>query len=257
VATIKTRGGLVLTKGGRVSCSCCADAECCMYAAEYYGSLFGLEDLPDELEFILQTNGGSVSFGLAEKGASPYGIYWWPAPVGQSPVSYALRHSNTTWNLFVQETPDIDAGFEDLGGQPCLIDDPFVFGENVRFRDDFEDSYYFTDADSGAFDIALNRISLCVWESEEWLSGVSTPSGTEYYGKAELRYVENMATWYGSSLAANALGAPAKSGFVIAVDEYFGGGFIGYKQDPQNEPNGDYTILKAGPFRTETLEITK
>jgi len=48
--TIKTQGGKVITKGGKVSCTCCEEG-CCMYPAEAYGTLYQFEDLPDEIEF--------------------------------------------------------------------------------------------------------------------------------------------------------------------------------------------------------------
>ena len=46
--TIKTQGGKVITKDGKVSCECCG--ECCIYeAASFYNDQLTYDDLPDEL----------------------------------------------------------------------------------------------------------------------------------------------------------------------------------------------------------------
>jgi len=48
--TIKTQGGKVVTKGGKVSCECCGPApNCCPYQASQLGVSLFYEDLPDEI----------------------------------------------------------------------------------------------------------------------------------------------------------------------------------------------------------------
>jgi hypothetical protein len=263
VKSVKTNGGIVILKNGKVSCSCCGGVgDCCMYPAEFLGSLFGFEDLPDKLRlglggFYQKLEEPTILTSLNNLLGEGYFFTLYYGGEGFAEGVGIGSNSTDFWSTTIDFSPEEYSR--------CLILDdkfdsgpPIVGSQEALIYDDFEDIYYFTDEDSGAFDIPLNRISLCVWESDEWLSYENFgPSQTDYYGKAFLYYVENMAEFYGSSFAANALGAPQKSGFVFTVAEYVGGGFIGYKQDPQNEPNGDYTILKSGPFRTETLEITK
>jgi hypothetical protein len=137
----------------RVSCSCCDEAECCMYPAEELGVGFAEEDLPDELQFNVTL--GGVSYQLvAQKNASPYGLYWWP--IGNT--SYVLRFEDGAYQLETQETINIEDGFTGLGSQRCLVDDPSV--ANPILQDTFADTYTVTTNQATG---VVTRQSLCIW----------------------------------------------------------------------------------------------
>jgi hypothetical protein len=59
---IKTQGGKVITKDGKVSCECCEEGPCVlryMYPANLYGTKFGFEDLPEFVTVSLFFTPGS------------------------------------------------------------------------------------------------------------------------------------------------------------------------------------------------------
>lgn len=55
--TVKTSGGKVLLKGGKVSCSCCSPSVCCLYPAPKpnSGPLYPSSDLPSSIKVNGQT----------------------------------------------------------------------------------------------------------------------------------------------------------------------------------------------------------
>ena len=215
----------------RVSCSCCEEAECCMYPADQLGIGYTEEDLPDQIEVF----DGTDTF-IYNKNGSIYEFQ-----------NQSLRvEAGIGWVPFLDED---EIGDRD---QPCLI----APNDTLRVTDLFADTYYFSDSPTNANNIALNRISLCVWESEEWISYANFgPSQTDYYGQAFLKYVENIRAYF-SSLTWDSLNAPEKSGFVLEIVEYVSGGLIGYKQDPQNKPDGTY-IGAVTPTLGRNVVITE
>ena len=57
--TIKTQGGKVITKGGKVSCECCEPTEfgrCCFFSAHAFkAGLFSFNDLPPVVKVLGET----------------------------------------------------------------------------------------------------------------------------------------------------------------------------------------------------------
>jgi hypothetical protein len=77
--TIKTQGGKVITKGGKVSCECCGgEVSCCIYSARALAnSLYDSHDLPDSIS----VNGTSfersgTSYGNTTNGVILEGSVW-------------------------------------------------------------------------------------------------------------------------------------------------------------------------------------
>jgi hypothetical protein len=220
----------------RVSCSCC-ETECCMYpAAAFNNGDITIEDLPDEIILLGEPSGDVTLFkndppiDASDVVESPFLIYY-----GFKGLGVGIANGGGPW------ITQIDFGF--AAGNDCLLDQVREEKEQAPswpYIDSFADTYYFTDATTNANNIALNRISLCVWESEEWLSFANSgPSQTDYYGRAVLKYVENIKTYY-SGVTWDSLNPPDKNGFVFEITEYVSGGLIGYKENPQNKPDGTY-----------------
>jgi hypothetical protein len=183
MATIKTRTvedqRRIITKvvGGlrRVSCSCCGD--CCLYPAEHYGTLFDLEDLPDEVVAIGQDDAYEIVFAKSEDEASPY-----TAEEGLARVTLITGEPNL-W-----DRQGFDAGlnewfpFEDAGeAQPCLI---FAQDENRSYvKDQFFDEYEIAGPDIETATIA--RVSLCRWEGTTTRLVGSPPQAVNYAVRIE------------------------------------------------------------------------
>jgi hypothetical protein len=153
MATIKTQvaGGIrrILTKivnsQRRVSCSCCdiIVPECCMYPAQgLLDGVFTANDLPDSIDI---TDSGITN--TYSKNGSIYEF-----------SNKSLRPINSRWIQFLDE--------EEVAtrNQPCLIapDDPLKVED--RFLETYNVSY--TEDGITTISVVVNRIDLCVWESE-------------------------------------------------------------------------------------------
>jgi hypothetical protein len=129
--TIKTQNGKVITKGGKVSCVCCEESECCMYPADAVGrGLISSGDLPDQIEVTNTTffddpvifekigleyeYGGTRIYVMGGFGL-PYEYLW---IIEQGDESFLLNGNDAQ----------------------CLITDPKVVGPNGA-RDLFADTY--------------------------------------------------------------------------------------------------------------------
>jgi hypothetical protein len=219
------------------STQCCEEGgECCMYPAEaFYDGLYTEEDLPNTLIINPFDLNATESVEVSRDGLiyGPYQFF-----EGYSQQVTILEDFGGLGPRWVLE----ETGVGVLDDLPCLFQS---FSNGVEagpagITDTFADTYYFSDGPTNANNIALNRISLCVWESEEWLSYANFgPSQTDYYGRAVLKYVENIKTYY-NSVAWDSLTPPEKSGFVFEITEYVSSGLIGYKENPQNKPDGTY-----------------
>jgi hypothetical protein len=165
---IKTQGGKVITKDGKVSCTCCEELGCCMYPADrlWPGSsdpnnFFTLEDLPDTLE--LQTEGGIFIY---EKDIQNIEGLTWKLYQSQEDAEDRIIWNPDeipygTLGCIDGEGPRY-AAVPNVGGVGCCLVD-----ENSVFQDQFADTYTVTW--SGAFDgsnfnVVVTRVSLCVWE---------------------------------------------------------------------------------------------
>ncbi len=192
MATIKTQGGLVLVKNGRVSCSCCG-TDCCMYPAQYYQELFALEDLPEEVVAIGQDGEYEITFSKTGDASSPYtatvdGTEYRIIKITQGesedpnippPAAWSIEGYNSlddTWETIQDTSPN-----------NCLIFEPFA--ENLaHVRDSFLDAYEvetYDAEDNLVFTDTYVRDSLCVWfgsQPESSLVFVDTPSESFPYG---------------------------------------------------------------------------
>jgi hypothetical protein len=139
MSVIKTQGGKVILKGGKPSCTCCEEAECCMYPADTPAG-----DLPDAITL----NGTSLS-----KSGTSYGD-----------TTDGLIQESGVWARYVDGVRST---------QTCLItgDGNYTPG-NDAVEDQFADTYavsatltsplgypYGTDDHSRQ----TPRLSLCSW----------------------------------------------------------------------------------------------
>jgi hypothetical protein len=152
MATVKTKltdGELrIITKDGKVSCSCCeGEPSCCMYPADLLGSTYGANDLPD----AVTVNWTDRFVGSMSKSGSGY------AGGGAT-----LQIVNGIWQL-----SDSD-GTRNVGR--CLIrgDGNLTQGDDL-VEDQFADEYnvQITAFPNSEFPFLFNgtvtRNGLCVW----------------------------------------------------------------------------------------------
>jgi len=234
MATIKTQivNGVarILTKttGGirRVSCSCCVTEEgCCMYPADQFGALFGMDDLPDELIFNLYVDTNLLGTYTAIKNATANGIYWWDLGGGDS---RALRHESEQWVLYAAEFPNEQPPSSSLGGQRCLIDDP-EFNILPVFEDNFAETYEVTYVEGELSATGtISRTGLCTWSGSVSLGEGTGRAINLNYNSTDIRGLQNQYKW----TLDNNFSLRTKSAF-------------------QNSPVGNYV---AGGLETWTLE---
>lgn len=163
MATIKRNGNLIITKGGKVSCTCCEEpGECCMYPAQaFYEGLYSAADLPDAIEltceggtYVLSKSGATFTDGIIVVDnyfSQVYGYATWRV---QQPIFSFLGCSS------------------EIG--KCLINDTFS-------QDQFADSYTVTTFSEfqgvPAGNYTITRTDLCNWYSQISTTG----SGVEFY----------------------------------------------------------------------------
>jgi hypothetical protein len=128
--TIKTQGGKVLTKGGKVSCECCGgEPDCCMYPGS---GGYSSNNLPDAVTVDgTSFNRSGTSYGDTTNGVILESGAW-------------AKYSNGT-----------------RSERPCLIQSGVVdqFSDNYQLSPDFGYPRY------GVATITVSRINLCVWRT--------------------------------------------------------------------------------------------
>jgi hypothetical protein len=151
--TVKTQGGKVITKGGKVSCECCGPPEppepepsCCMYPADQLGILY--TGLPETVfaKWENRVNGTMTKSGDTFVSGT---------------VTIARNSSGTAWEF----RDSSDNARSTIGN--CLIrGDGGFTPENDRVEDQFKDEYRliaFNQSDQKTFSVIVTRVSQCVW----------------------------------------------------------------------------------------------
>ncbi len=189
--TIKTQGGKIITKDGKVSCACCEAGECCLYPfEEFYNSTYLLSDLPDEIKFEF-TNvfyGGTIQ-GILKKLDPPIqspfndSVYYYKSddsflfsdpggPYYQIPCiiyeSESFDSDRWVFTFTPEEFPFEGYGInDDLIGIDSFRNRPFfctgLIGEwasTLLISDQFADVYTISGSVSGT----VTRESVCVWQ---------------------------------------------------------------------------------------------
>ena len=154
MATIKVQGGKVITKGGKVSCTCCG--ECCMYPAQaLVDGIYSDDDLPDQITYNYFFNGNPGSIILNRSGDQ------FSATIGE--VQFFVRTASAIPN-FIWEYRIISpiGGYGPNGSQDCLISDRFNFPDSNIIADEFANTY----SVSGPINGIVTRESLCVWQGQ-------------------------------------------------------------------------------------------
>jgi hypothetical protein len=155
--TIKTQGGKVVTKDGKVSCECC-DTECGIYPAQKIKNNSNtIEDFPQTLRM-----GGFG--GFPEKIVTKTGFSPNPNGFSQTPIyasddydpfngtGYRILYVGIFSDAYWRHSTDGSSSFLDF-----LLMDPNGFGN--RTKDNFADTYFVSGPISGS----VSRIDLCTW----------------------------------------------------------------------------------------------
>jgi hypothetical protein len=156
--TVKTQGGKVITKGGKVSCECCGGEGdyCCLYHVNALDTgLISVADLPDEIVYKIPFFGNVILF----KGVWAFGEYKDAAISG----AFFGRPEEDFEDTVIYYGPDSNtegwrggAGIDTPPGM-CLIT------EDGETEDLFADTY----SVSGPINGIVTRVSLCVWEGDQ------------------------------------------------------------------------------------------
>jgi hypothetical protein len=143
----------IITKDGKVSCTCCEAGECCMYPAQALADgLYTVDDLPDSITAIVEEieanmdRSGSVFYSTEQFGTIPAGN------------SRIILYSDPIESQWRSEYFDGSGWFpfDFFGSSNCLIGD---YGQGGTVEDQFADTY----AISGPISGTVTRESICVW----------------------------------------------------------------------------------------------
>jgi hypothetical protein len=159
----------------RVSCSCCAEAECCMYPALGYGDAYTYEDLPDQILVRPGTTGGFSEGVIALKQnegddylyvSSPYNASGGDLQIWEfrwRSFSFGPRWAYRSRFTYQELSVGVNEGG---GGLECLIGQSFEGGIFVGAftEDDFADAYTIT---TNGESVEVTRQSLCLWAGED------------------------------------------------------------------------------------------
>ena len=157
---VKRNGGKVILKGGKVSCSCCEEVECCMYQADKFGVDYQEEDLPDAVE--IQVDVGSVLVAVLTRSGSLF----FGTGEGQD---FELRigegdFPGTRWLLYEVGTDENDDPIETLlGDDSCLIGSY----EALIIQDQFPDELAVTIPDEFGNENSVFRRDICIWNDDQ------------------------------------------------------------------------------------------
>ncbi len=175
--TIKTQGGKVITKAGKVSCTCCEEEHCCPYLAQHlFTGLFTWDDLPDELEFRENLGFGEIVKNLVK--VNPYpsgegGMVYYAGPTEEDYI-YLLNPGETTIDTCPAYRAANAGTIADWNGGPglsggfnyscCLINSYSKTGNYSGIFDKFADTYTvdWNILDNLGTSTAV-RQSLCIW----------------------------------------------------------------------------------------------
>ncbi len=159
--TIKTQDGKVITKDGKVSCTCC-EGGCCMYSAQaLLDGLYTVDDLPDTLVVIGSAGTPYSCLVTKTNGSSPY--YSGTCEGEQSRI---IINDDNAWEFQTLSPEDGWLEPQDRSPNACLIFDPNLAG-NAYIEDQFADTYTVTScSEPSAIGTILTRTSLCYWEGQ-------------------------------------------------------------------------------------------
>ena len=178
--TIKTQGGKVITKDGKVSCECCEGPEpgCCMYSAQALADgLYTENDLPDAI--VITYSSSLQTFG--------------PYTLTRSGSVFSGGPSNEVLVEFAGDLWAVGDGSGGIGSFPCLINDEAAgSGFTVTTEDQFADTY--TVSGNPDFNQTVARTSLGFWIGEG--TGVQESNATVFYMRcSDLRIGYSESDW--------------------------------------------------------------
>jgi hypothetical protein len=181
MAKVKTTGGKVILKNGKVSCECCAPVEtCCMYPRSGYPDSFSFEDLPEKLNVDFPEGSGEWTLDVTAGIYTPSGTY----TLGDLGYGYA---ESGDWVLWYPDP--LEETYPNRDISPCLItgDGNFEPGDDA-VEDQFEPTYTigwtFLDAQS----VEVERNSLCGWSYGPFPFPENPSDGDVFIEEASLFY---------------------------------------------------------------------
>lgn len=215
MATVKLTGGKVTLKNGKVSCTCCEAATCCLYpSVGIAGSSYAFADLPSDITFV----DSGTPYSWSKTGPQTEEVFFDGVSVGDVVLCYSsgtyyigYRSDGASW-LFVAYDSGEDQYNSLFSIGPCLItgDGNFIPNDDT-VEDQFDGTYTGT---YGGYDpITLTRISACEW----------TGSGT---GTEDQPYTVRL--YYGSDY---------KWHIAVTISDTT---YNWIKDDPQSSPAGDF-----------------
>jgi len=172
--TIKLNpNGKIITKNGKVSCTCCEAGECCMYPAQaLFDGLYTYEDLPDTVVQVSSDVPPVVT--VFTKLSSPQTGTGAGAPGVPTTYFLGIDSNNETVGIGIYSNDDegpnsgptwkgSEVANESSQYGACLFapifNDPLDY---FSLEDQFADTYTVSGPPGG--DVAVTRISLCEWE---------------------------------------------------------------------------------------------
>jgi hypothetical protein len=188
MATVKTSGGKVILKDGKVSCECCSTV-CCMYPASGLDADPGytVDDLPETLIVNLVAAGFDGEPTNAEFNKSVSSPYYYSYTNDSD--TWRIKNDGTVWSVGLL----VDDAFYDFPVGECLITgDGNYTPEDDAVEDQFDPDYsvdFYIAWDS--YDISatgktVTRSSLCCWTSD-WFSQSISAGGIS--GTCEMRLI--------------------------------------------------------------------
>jgi hypothetical protein len=147
MATVKTQGGKVITKAGRVSCECCG--ECCLYPAQaVFEGKYAIEDLPDFFNYFGIIYTKLPSFEIRQNGSK----YCYSIPDTSLRFGAAAPEEGTISDWTIEGSSNLN---------PCFSFTFFLgtINEQQFIGDLFADTY----AINGPISGTVTRQTACTW----------------------------------------------------------------------------------------------
>jgi hypothetical protein len=162
--TIKTQGGKVITKDGKVSCECCEGPEfnCCLYSAQaLFDGLYTVDDLPNSI--LLVGNPAAKTDPVPEL----FGTVGWMTGLNLGDSALVYSSFDPSWILFERFEGDDGLYWDSASNffaEKCL----FAFDDEGPatglVEDEFADTYTVAwNISNQSGSSTATRQSLCIW----------------------------------------------------------------------------------------------
>jgi len=189
--TVKRKAtGAIVLKNGKVSCSCCAQAGCCMYPAQaLVDGLYTAADLPAEINALcLPGETGELVFNKSGSSYFASSNYPWKCEIWLDPAN------NAGWKFYRLEGEDWRPIQVEGQGQ-CLIFEYDACGVKDQFEACYKIYLYNPFFGSNSYFATVYRKSLCNWTNFVGFDENGRPSFGGDSSGAELRFSDANQKW--------------------------------------------------------------